>query len=824
MKVEILKRNQLDEEGWIMLRGNPRFLSFYPPACPREIAFSAENLVNAASSLYGSNCTLLELSRAGRIDDARNLFDGMPSRDEYSWNTMIGAYAGSGRLAEARSLFEVAPSKSSITWSSLISGYSRFGHEGEAFRLFGQMQMEGQHPSQFTLGSIFRACSTLGLLQKGEQIHGYAIKTGFNCNDFVATGLVDMYAKCKLILGAEYLFETVHEKSNPVLWTAMVTGYSQNGDGFGAMKCFRDMISNGVKPNHYTFPSVLTASGAVSASDFGAQIHGCIIRTGFGTNTFVQSALIDMYSKCGNLGSAKILLDTLQVDDVVSWNSIIIGFVRHGFSEEAQSLFKKMHERDIKIDDFTYPSMLNSFASSEDLQSAKSIHCMIIKNGFEAYKLVGNSLIDMYAKQKIMNSALEVFRNMLDRDVISWTSLVTGYAFNGYYEEAIRLYCDLRSSEVDPDEIVLSNILSSCAGLTVLELGQQVHVDFIKSGIGSSLSVDNSLVTMYAKCGSIEEAKLIFDSMEIRNVISWTALIVGYAQNGKARESLYCYHEMISCGLKPDYVTFIGLLFACSHAGLVEVGRQYFDFMVNIYRIKPGPEHYSCMIDLLGRSGRLKEAEELLNGMDVEPDATVWKALLGACRAHNNLEMGERAAQKLFMLEPMNAVPYVLLANMYFSADKSEDAARIRRMMKSRGITKEPGLSWMEFNSKVHTFTSEDRAHPRMIQIYSKVDEVMSLIKKAGYVPDTNFALHDVDEKGKELGLAYHSEKLAVAFGLLVVPHGGPIRVFKNLRVCGDCHSAMKFISSVFNRHIILRDSNCFHHFNGGICSCGDYW
>ncbi|KAK4794985.1 hypothetical protein SAY86_012979 [Trapa natans] len=810
----------------MVLRGNPRFRSFPIPAprCPREAAFYASSMVSAASSLYESNCILRELSGAGQIDDARNVFDGMLRRDEYSWNTMIGAYSGSGRLAEARSLFEMVPTKSSITWSSLISGYSRFGHEDEAFRLFKKMQLEGQKPSQFTLGSILRACSILGLLRQGEQVHGYTIKTGFNHNDFVVTGLVDMYAKCKLILEAEYLFETVRERSNPVLWTAMLTGYSQSGDGFRAMECFRDMVLKGIQPNQYTFPSILTACGVVSASDFGAQVHSCIIRSGYVTNSFVQSALIDMYSKSGNLRSAKMVLDAMEVDDIVSWNSIIVGFVRHGFVREALTLFKKMHERGIKIDDFTYPSILNSFASSEDLKSAKSIHCMIIKNGFEAYKLVNNAVIDMYAKQNSMKSALKVFSNMPNRDIISWTSVVTGYAFNGSYEEAIRLYCDMRISEIDPDEIILSNILSSCAELTSLELGQQLHVDFIKSGIGSSISVDNSLVTMYAKCGSIEEAKLVFDSMEARNVISWTALIVGYAQNGKAKESLDLYHEMTYFGLKPDYVTFIGVLFACSHAGLVESGRQFFDLMVNFYRIKPGPEHYSCIIDLLGRSGRLKEAEDLLNRMTEEPDATVWKALLGACRAHKNLEMGERAAEKLFMLEPMNAMPYVLLANMYFSANRLEDAAKLWKIMKSRGITKEPGLSWIELNSKVHTFTSEDRAHPEMKEIYLKVDEVISSIKKAGYVPDINFALHDVDEKGREHGLAYHSEKLAVAFGLMVLPHGGPIRIFKNLRVCGDCHAAMKFVSVVFNRHIILRDSNCFHHFKEGKCSCGDYW
>jgi pentatricopeptide repeat protein len=417
-----------------------------------------------------------------------------------------------------------------------------------------------------------------------------------------------------------------------------------------------------------------------------------------------------------------------------------------------------------------------------------------------------------------------VFSKMVDKDVVSWTSLVTGYSHNGSYEEAIKLFCKMRISGVYPDQIAVASVLSACAELTVMDFGQQIHATLVKSGLESSLSVDNSLVTMYAKCGSIVDANRAFDNMPTRDVISWTALIVGYAQNGRGKHSLQFYDQMIATGTKPDYITFIGLLFACSHNGLLGSGRAYFEAMDKVYGIKPGPEHYACMIDLLGRSGKLAEAKGLLNQMVVAPDAVVWKALLAACRVHKELELGEMAAKNLFELEPMNSMPYVMLSNMYSAAGKWEDAARIRRLMRSRGICKEPGYSWIETNSKVSTFMSEDRNHPLRNEIYSKIDEIIMLIKEAGYVPDMSFALHDTDDEVKELGLAYHSEKLAVAFGLLTVPQGAPIRIFKNLRVCGDCHTAMKYTSKVYARHIILRDSNCFHHFTEGRCSCGDYW
>lgn len=785
---------------------------------------SIANLKGVISSIFTSNLLLNELYKSGRISEARQVFEEMPDKDEFSWNTMITAYANIGRLNEARQLFNATPNRTCITWSSLISGYCRYGLEMEALELFWQMQVEGLMPNKYTWGNVLRVCSSFSLLQKGEQLHAHSIKTKFDSDIFVVTGLVDMYAKCNHILEAEFLFEATPDRRNHVLWTAIITGYSQNGDGFRAIKCFRDMRMEGVECNQFTFPSVLTACAAVTSSDFGSQVHGCIVKSGFKVNVFVESSLVDMYAKCGDLRSARKVLETMEVDDVVSWNSMIVGCVRQGFEEEALSFFRRMHEKDMKIDDFTYPSVLNSLSSITDTNSAKSIHCLIIKTGFQGYHHVNNALVDMYAKKQNLGCAFKVFNTMKDKDVISWTSLVTGYAHNGSHEEALKIFCEMRINGISPDQFIISSILSACAEVTVLELGQQVHGNFIKAGFKSSLSVDNSLVAMYAKCGCIEDANKVFDSMEIRNVVTWTALIVGYAQNGKGKKSIKFYEEMIESGIKPDFITFIGLLFACSHAGLVETGRKYFYSMDTIYGIKPGLAHYACMVDLLGRSGKLDEANEILSTMVEKPDATLWKALLAACRKHKNLDLGVKAAKNLFELEPTNAVPYVLLSNLYSSNGKWEEAAKIRRLMKSRGVTKDPGKSWIEMNGKVHTFMSEDRIHLRTNEIYSKVDEMMILIKAAGYVPDTNFALHDTDEEGKEIALMFHSEKLAVAFGFIVVPLGASIRVFKNLRICGDCHDFMKFVSGVFHRHIILRDSNCFHHFREGTCSCGEYW
>ncbi|KAL7158647.1 hypothetical protein ABFS83_02G158200 [Erythranthe nasuta] len=774
--------------------------------------------------LIDANQHLSHLSKLGRIDEARKLFDEMPERDEFTWNTIIAAYANAGKPAEARQLFDKTPKRTAITWSSLVSGYCKIGCEIESFRLFYEMQHEGYRPSQFTLGSVLRLCSIKVLLSRAEQIHGFAVKTHFDTDVFVVTGLIDVYAKCSHIIEAEYLFDKISDGKNHVTWTAMINGYSLNGDFVRAIQCFKGMRENGSEANQYTFPGVLSACTALSNLGFGAQVHGCIVNGGFSANVFVQSSLVDMYTKCGDLSSAWRVIESMEVNDVISWNAMIVGCVRQGFSDKALSLFREMHSKDMKLDEFTYPSVLNALASKNDAKNGYSLHSLVIKSGFGSYTLVSNALIDMYAKQNNLDSAYKLFVFLVEKDLISWTSLITGYAHNGSHEEALKLFCEMRVNGTHPDHVVASSVLSSCAELTCLDLGQQIHGIAIKSGHDSSLSVDNSLLSLYAHCGYLEYADKVFNFMKVRNVISWTALIIGYAQNGKGVNSLQLYNQMIASGVQPDYVTFIGLLFACSHAGLTEQGQSFFESMSANYGITPGPDHYACMIDLLGRSGKFQEAEDLLGEMPVVPDATVWKSLLAACRLHGNVELAKRASTALIELDPQDSVSYVMLSNTYSAVGKWKEAAHVRRKMKSKGVRKEPGCSWMEVNGRVHVFMSEDRGHPSTNEIFLKIEEIITRIKEVGYVPDVSFALHDINEEGKVDGLSYHSEKLAVAFGLICLPLGRPIRVYKNIRVCGDCHTAMKFVSAFYERHIVLRDSNCFHHFRDGVCSCLDYW
>ncbi|KAL9224272.1 hypothetical protein vseg_000328 [Gypsophila vaccaria] len=771
-----------------------------------------------------NNLLLGKLSKSGKLDDARHLFDEMPERDEYSWNIMVSGFASSGRLNEARRFFNDTPCKSSITWNSLISGYCRHGFVDEAFDLFRQMQYDGFKATEYSVGSILGVCSEMGSLCLGTKLHAYAVKTRLDFSSFVITGLVNMYAKCSCIFEAECVFEVFTGSKSHVLWTAMLTAYSYNGCGCKAMECFRAMRVEGIESNQFTFPSILKACATEKSLSFGKQVHGCLVRFGSDDNVYVQCALVDMYAKCGDLDSAKLLLEMTDVHNVTAWNSLLASFAREGYVEEALMYFKKMNARGIKLDDFTFPTILKCFASQSDVVNVKSIHCSVVKAGYEDHNPVSNALVDAYGKWGDLNCAVKLFNKLANKDVVSWTSLINSYSQGGFHEKALKLFCDMRTAGIRVDEILFSSMLGVCADLTLLEFGRQVHASSVKARFVSSLPIDNSLITMYAKCGCIEEAANVFNTMIDRDLISWTSMIVGFAQNGQAVESIKFYERMLQSHIEPDSITFIGLLFACSHAGLVEKGKYYFGTMDKVYGLKPGLQHYACMIDLLGRSGKMAEIEEMLNEMEVQPDASIWKAVLGACRVHRNIEMAEIAYKNLLELEPQNAVPYVMLANLYSATGRWQEAAKVRTTMKTKAINKEPGCSWMEFEGKVHTFVSSDRNHRRKAEIYSQVHEIIERIKKVGYKPDMHFALHDTDEEGKELGLAYHSEKLAVAFGLLVLPPGSPIRVFKNVRVCGDCHNAMKLISKVFNRHIVLRDSNRFHHFREGTCSCNDYW
>lgn len=463
--------------------------------------------------------------------------------------------------------------------------------------------------------------------------------------------------------------------------------------------------------------------------------------------------------------------------------------------------------------------------SNSLLRQGKEIHGHILRHGFESYIHVSTTLVDMYAKYGCVSNALNVFDFMVERNVVSWSAMIACYAKNGRPFEALKLFQEMMAGYPDdvPNSVTMVSVIQACASLTALGQGKLIHGFVLRRGLDSILPVINSLVTMYAKCGCLEIGRRVFDRMDKRDVVSWNSMISAYGIHGFGEEAIGVFNDMIDSGVSPNKISFVSVLGACCHVGLVDEGKKLFHSMRQ-YKIFPSAEHYACMVDLLGRAGRLEEAAKVVEGMRIEPGPTVWGSLLGACRIHCNTELAETACRHLFELEPMNAGNYVLLAGIYAEAMMWEEVNRVRKLLEARGLEKLPGCSWIEVKKKMYSFTSVDEFNPQIEQLHAFLAQLSMEMKETGYVPDTKVVLYDLEEFEKEQILLGHSEKLALAFGLINCSKGETIRISKNLRLCEDCHSVTKFISKFVNREILVRDVNRFHHFRDGVCSCGDYW
>eukprot|EP01018_Ginkgo_biloba_P002728 Gb_38067 [translate_table: standard] len=725
------------------------------------------------------------------------------------------------------------------------------GHLKEALHILHAMD---EPLNSSTYVCLLQACIKKAALPEGKLVHTHMNERGIRVDRLLWNTLVNMYTKCGSLMDARRVFDQMPER-DVCSWTVMIAAYSKHGFAEEALTMFSQMRRTGIQPNQFTFASVLPACADLTALEQGKEIHYELVRAGFQSDVFVENALVDMYAKCGDIQKARDIFDKMPQRDIVSWTAMVSGYVQSGQHRDALELFGQMQLAGVKSDSKIFASVLPACADLTALEQGMEIHEKIIRSGFQTDVFVENALVDMYAKCGSIEKAREIFDTMHQRDVVSWTALIVGYTQNGYVDEALKLFQEMPERNVfswtamiagyvqngqavealklfrqmqqvgvKPVSKTFASVLPACANLAALEQGTEIHVEIIRNGFDSDLFVGNALVDMYSKCGKIEKARDLFDKMPQRDEVSWNTMIAGYGMHGYGKEALKLFEQMQHSGMNPDHVTLVSVLSACCHARLVDEGCQYFECMSQHYHITPAMQHYGCMVDLLGRAGRLDEAQDFINKMPLKPDATVWRCLLGACRIHNDLELGEYVAEQLFELDPTNAAPYVLLSNIYAAAGRWDDTENVRRMMKDRRVKKTPGCSWIEVNKHVHAFLVGDWSHPQMQEIYAELERLSRQMRVAGYVPDTRFVLNDVEEEQKERILCHHSEKLAIAFGLINTSPGTDIRVIKNLRVCGDCHSATKFISKITAREIVVRDANRYHHFKDGSCSCGDYW
>lgn len=436
---------------------------------------------------------------------------------------------------------------------------------------------------------------------------------------------------------------------------------------------------------------------------------------------------------------------------------------------------------------------------------------------------MASSLVDMYGKCGKIKDARNLFDEMPQRNVVSWSGMIYGYAQLGEFEEALTLFKQALYERLDVNDFTFSSVVQVCANSTLLQLGKQIHRLCFKTNYDMSSFVGSSLISLYSKCGVIGGSYRVFDEACVKNLGMWNAMLIACAQHSQTEKVFDLFKQMEGLGIKPNFITFLCVLYACSHAGLVEKGKHYFELMKE-YGIEPGDQHYASLVDLFGRAGKLQEALSIIREMPIRPTESVWGAFLTGCRLHGNTELAAYAADRIFELGPVSSGLHVLLSNAYAAAGRYEDAAKARKMLRDRGIKKETGLSWVEEGNKVHTFAAGDRSNAKAKEIYRKLEELGDEMERAGYIADTSFVLREVNGEEKNQTIRYHSERLAVAFGLITFPSDRPIRVMKNLRICGDCHTAIKFMSKCTGRVIIVRDNNRFHHFEDGKCSCGDYW
>ncbi|XP_021905754.1 pentatricopeptide repeat-containing protein At3g12770 isoform X2 [Carica papaya] len=654
------------------------------------------------------------------------------------------------------------------------------------------------------------------------QVHAQLLVSGLQFSGFLITKLLNGSSNLGEICYARKVFDDF-PYPDVFSWNAIIRGYSRHNLCDDVLEMYSRMQMDWTGPDCFTFPHVLKACSGLRAFEMGRRVHGQIFRNGFESDVFVQNGLVDFYAKCGKVELARTVFDGIYDRTIVSWTSIISGYAQNGEPVEALRVFGQMRRMNVKPDWITLVSVLRAYSDLEDLKHGKAIYGCVVKLGLESEPDLLISLTAMFAKCGQVEVARSFFDMMKAPNLILWNAMISGYAKNGYADKAVEMFREIIFKNIEVDSITLRSAISACAQVGSLELARWMSDYISKSEHRADIFVNTALIDMYVKCGSVDLARLIFDRTRKKDVVVWSAMIVGYGLHGRGREAIDLYQAMEHAGVCPNDVTFIGLLMACNHSGLVKEGWQLFHRMRD-YGIEPRHQHYACVVDLLGRAGYLDQAYDFITKMPIEPGVTVWGALLSASKIHRHVMLGEYAAEQLFLLDPYNTGHYVQLSNLYASARLWDRVAKVRVLMKEKGLNKDLSYSMIEINGKLQAFRVGDKTHPQSKEVYEELESLERRLKQAGFMLQTDSSLHDLDDEETVEQLCNHSERLAIAYGLISTAPGTTLRITKNLRACVNCHSATKLISKLVNREIVVRDANRFHHFTDGVCSCGDYW
>ncbi|KAG8366902.1 hypothetical protein BUALT_Bualt16G0016200 [Buddleja alternifolia] len=644
---------------------------------------------------------------------------------------LINLYSKLTPLQTARHLFDETPHRNVYFWNSILKCYSRQKQYKETLSLFSHL-FSSRKPDNYTILIALKACARLKALEFGKIIHGFVKKSDLICGDlFVGSGLVEFYSKCGEMDDAYCVFDEYSEPDT-VLWTTMITGYEQNGDPKRAVEVFSQMVkSKGVVVDPITLVSVVSACARMVDLKAGRTVHGYMIRMGFENGLSLSNALLNLYGKTGSVNAAAKLFEKMEEKDVISWGSMIACYAHHGGACEALDFFNRMVDRGIESNTVVLISALQACEATCNLEEGKKIHEIAARKGLDVDILVSTALIDMYMTCFCPREAINVFERMPEKDYVSFSSLLRGYALNGMALESVAVFCDMLGNNFRPHAFDVVKILTACSELGVLRQTSCIHGFVIRNEMDKNSFIGASLIESYAKCGSLDDSIEVFSGIETRDVVIWSSMLAAYGSHGKGREALELFNLMIKHSeIRPNEVLFVSILSACSHAGLVKEGIEIFNMMVKDYGLAPNSKHYGIVADILGRIGEVEKSMEFINQVEESVGAHVWGALLGACRIYQNTEIGEIAVKKMQELDPGQVGHYILLSNMYAVDEKWDNVDEVRKLVKEKELKKVSGRSVIELRDEVCSFVANDRSHQDCEKIYELMRRLEGKMKE----------------------------------------------------------------------------------------------
>ncbi|KAF5474845.1 hypothetical protein F2P56_006705 [Juglans regia] len=671
--------------------------------------------------------TFLDLLSHGFSLHQRVIVNGYSS-DAYIASSLINFYAKFGFTGTAHKVFDVMPERNVVPWTAVIGCYSRMGDVCTAFSMYNEMRGQGIQPTSVTLLTMLSGAPELTHLQC---LHSCAVLYGFESDIALANSILNVYGKCGSVEDAKEFFEFMDSR-DIVSWNSLISGYAQIGNIREVFHNLDRMRIEGMEPDQLTFGSLLSVTATQSNLKLGKMVHGKILRAGFYLDAHVETSLVVMYLKCGNSDIAFKIFEQIPSRDVVLWTAMISGLVQNDCADEALKVFCQMLKSRVEPSTATIASALAACAQLGSFDLGTSVHGFILRQGMTLDIPAQNSLVTMYAKCGHLDQSCAVFDRMARRDLVSWNAIVAGYAQNGLVCKALILFGRMRTALQRPDSVTVVSLLQGCASIGALHQGKRIHNFVIRSCLTPCILVDTALVDMYSKCGYLDTAQKCFDGMSQQDLVTWSTIIAGYGSHGKGETALRMYSDFIRTGIEPNHVIFLSVLSACSHNGLVHQGLSIFQSMTDDFGIAPNLEHRACIVDLLSRAGRVEEAYNYYKRLFPEPSVDVLGILLDACRANGKDEICEIIARDVLMLRPVNAGNYVQLAHSYASMNRWDGVGEVWTQMRSLGLKKLPGWSFIELYGTITTFFSDHNSHPQSEDIVSILGTLSWEMRKMG--------------------------------------------------------------------------------------------